>query len=89
MAGEADTVAIAELGADIADVVTFNLSAAQHAIRCHAGNTAIDKNEAHRVSLLKIESRFVKRPQYGVTSVRAFADKDSDRAAAIPVIATW
>jgi hypothetical protein len=53
MAGEATAVAIAELGADISDVVTFDLSAAQHAIRCHAGNAAIDKNEAHHVSLRK------------------------------------
>jgi len=50
MAGEADTVAIAELGADISDVVAFDLSAAQPATRCHAGNTAIDKNEAHCVA---------------------------------------
>ena len=55
MAGKANTVAIAELGADISDVVAFDLGAAQHAIRCHAGNTAIDKNEAHHVSLPKIE----------------------------------
>jgi hypothetical protein len=53
MPGEAATVAIAELRADISDVVAFDLSAAQHAIRCHAGNAAIDKNEAHHVSLRK------------------------------------
>ena len=89
MAGKANTVAIAELGADISDVVAFDLSAAQHAIRCHAGNTAIDKNEAHHVSLPKIESRLMKRSRHGVTSVRPFADKDSDWTAAIPLIATW
>jgi hypothetical protein len=78
MAGEADTVAIAELGADISNIVAFDLSAAQHAIRCRAGNAAIDKNEAHHVSLLKIESHLMKRSRHGVTSVRPFADKDSD-----------
>ncbi|MGB3745887.1 MAG: hypothetical protein WBD11_15405 [Xanthobacteraceae bacterium] len=89
MAGEAGTVAVAELGADISDVVAFGLSAAQHAIRCRAGNTAIDENKTHHVSLRKIESRLEKRLRHGVTSVRPFADKDSDRMAAIPVIATW
>ena len=89
MTGEADTVAIAELGADISDVVAFDLSAAQHAICCHAGNTAIDENEAHHVSLAKIESRSMKRWRHGVMSVRSFADKDSDWMAAIPLIATW
>jgi hypothetical protein len=89
MTGEADTVAIAELGADISDVVAFDLSAAQHTIRCHAGNAAIDKNETHHVSLPKIESRLMKRSRYGVTLVRPFADKDSDWIAAIPLIATW
>jgi hypothetical protein len=89
MAGKADTVAIAELGTDIADVVAFDLSAAQHAIRGHTGNTAVDKNEAHHVSLPKIEARLMKRSRHGVASVRPFADKDSDWTAAIPLIATW
>jgi hypothetical protein len=89
MAGKADTVAIAELGTDIADVVAFDLGAAQHAIRCHAGNTAVDENEAHHVSLPKIEARLMKQSRHGVTSVRPFADKDSDKTAAIPLIATW
>jgi hypothetical protein len=89
VAGEADTVAIAELGADISNIVAFDLGAAQHAIRCHAGNTAIHKNEAHHVSLLKIESRLMKRSRHGVTSVRPSADKDSDWTPPIPLIATW
>jgi hypothetical protein len=66
MSGKATTGAIAELGADISDIVAFDLGAAQHAIRCHAGNTAIDENEAHHVSLRKIESRLVKRLRRGV-----------------------
>ena len=88
MSGKADTVAIAELGVDISDVVAFDLGAAQHAIRCHAGNTAVDENEAHHVSLPKIEARLMKQSRQ-VTSVRPFADKDSDKTAAIPLIATW
>jgi hypothetical protein len=89
MIGNADTVAVTAFRLDLTDIAGVKLGAAQCAISVGARRSIVDENEAHHVSLRKIESRPVKRLRGGVTSVRPFADKDSDRTAAIPVIATW